>query len=699
MNIYAIKHYHNIITKRKAHILFVLISCLFSSLMCNGQSMSIASFKMDEADQTANVSPTMRMDVNGEKCALIKIATTQKNFSFDVGSLGVTEIEWQNTDHPGEIWLYVPNGAMKISIQHPQFGSIKDYDFGSRLKKGRTYVMDLTSDKVNTLVVDYENSQILEIEVFPSDADFYINGLKQRLDRNGRTSITLPFGTHSYRGVASNYHPTESQVVINNKNNKQSLSVHLKPAFGYLNINATPESRGGEVYIDDTKIGSLPISKFPLKSGMHKLSVYQKLFSPYTEQIAMTDDGSISITPILKPNYAEYEITVDGDNGAKIYCDGEYLGIGGWKGKLEAGDHILAVTKDRHRSNTEKIQVVKDTPRKVSLSRPMPIYGTLEITTQPRNASVYIDNNTKPAGQTNYVNRQLLIGSHHIKLVLPGYKTEEFDVNIKDGQLERVNKTLTDYCNATIYSTPNANVSIDGIQLGKTPVRINKTAGVYQVKLTAHGYTTYSKKMYLDGNTKDISIKLQRNYTRPNEFYAQVGVNIGGLLAFNVGAGAYYHNINLEANYLLGINDSEKIYWTNKTGKTDPFSATYKATGWNLKVGYGLRLHSRVRLTPQLGCQSITLKEIVDNDFSLKYPTLSQYYNYSGAADGANVASFNGGLRCNVALTSWLGISISPEYLIGVGRSKGFEALSKVSSQIKGYANGFNCNVSFNIVI
>ena len=49
--------------------------------------MAIASFKMDEADQTANVKPTMVDDQNGEKCALIKIATTQKNFTIDVGTI------------------------------------------------------------------------------------------------------------------------------------------------------------------------------------------------------------------------------------------------------------------------------------------------------------------------------------------------------------------------------------------------------------------------------------------------------------------------------------------------------------------------------------------------------------------------------------------------------------------------------------
>lgn len=418
----------------------VFLILFFSSFPVVAQNMAIASFKMDEADQTANVSPTMKRDINGDKSALIKIITTQKNFSFDVGSLGVTATEWQNSEHPGEIWLYVPAGVFRMTIQHPQFGTIKDFDLGQRLQKGRTYVMELTSDQVNTLVVDYDNSQVLDVDVFPHDAELYINGLKQSLDYNGKASITLPFGTHNYRVVANNYHPEESQVIINDKENKQTLSVTLRQAFGYLNVKATPESLGGELYIDDIKIGTLPISQFPLKSGMHHLSINQKLYLPYSENIAMTDSATVTITPILKPNYAEYEIIVDGDKDAQIYDNCELLGKGQWKGKLEAGSHIIEAKKISHTTVTQKVNVVKDTPRKVSMSRPMPIYGTLEIKTSPSNATVYLDGEKK--GETDFINSQVLIGQHQVKIELKGHKTEEFDVNISEGQTERINKTL-----------------------------------------------------------------------------------------------------------------------------------------------------------------------------------------------------------------------------------------------------------------
>ena len=38
-----------------------------------------------------------------------------------------------------------------------------------------------------------------------------------------------------------------------------------------MNVNSTSESKGGELYIDDIRVGTLPISQFPLKSGLHQI--------------------------------------------------------------------------------------------------------------------------------------------------------------------------------------------------------------------------------------------------------------------------------------------------------------------------------------------------------------------------------------------------------------------------------------------
>ena len=100
------------------------------------QKMNVQSFSFQSNDMTANLEGTIVYDQNDNKCALIKIETTEKGFTFDVGVLGIVKTEY----HPGEIWLYVPYGVKTITISHPTFGVLRDYDMGMRLGKRLCFV-------------------------------------------------------------------------------------------------------------------------------------------------------------------------------------------------------------------------------------------------------------------------------------------------------------------------------------------------------------------------------------------------------------------------------------------------------------------------------------------------------------------------------------------------------------------------------
>lgn len=107
------------------------------------QSISVASFSMLENDLTANTEESIVYDQNGDKCALIKVETTQTDFSFDAGQLGIVKTE----QHTAEIWLYVPAGVKRITISHQQFGVLRDYELGLAVKKAKTYLLKLREEK------------------------------------------------------------------------------------------------------------------------------------------------------------------------------------------------------------------------------------------------------------------------------------------------------------------------------------------------------------------------------------------------------------------------------------------------------------------------------------------------------------------------------------------------------------------------
>ena len=166
---------------------------MFSSFI-HAQKISVSRFVLDESDLTTQNKNTSVEDQNGNKCALIRVQTTQKGFSFDVGSLGVQKID---DNHDAEIWVYVPFGVRHISIRHPQLGSLVNYDFPVNIEKARTYIMEITSDKVFVNYYDDSRRQQLDIKVVPANASFTLNGMNVKLNSKGETSQELSFGTYT----------------------------------------------------------------------------------------------------------------------------------------------------------------------------------------------------------------------------------------------------------------------------------------------------------------------------------------------------------------------------------------------------------------------------------------------------------------------------------------------------------------------
>ena len=678
-------------TSLRYRILGMLMLYILIPITGLSQSMSVESFKLDEKDLTANTKGTLKYDLNGDKCALIKIETTQHNFTFDVGSTGITEVINQNSEHPGEIWLYVPYGVKKITIQHPMLGVIRDYDLGLSVKKGKTYVLKLTTDQVNTLVVDYDNSQYLVLEVYPKNAEVYINGIPFKLDEFGKLEMPLAFGTHSYRVTAPDYHSTEGQITIKDKKNKQNLSIRLKQAFGYVSFKSpSSEFDGADIYIDDVSVGKLPLNTFPIRSGLHKVVISKELYREYIDNFAITDSSYVSLTPTFEPNFANVTITTGND--AQIFDNGNLLGTSKWQGRLEAGDHKIEVKKISHRTVAKNISLENGEKRMISIESPTPIYGALEITSSPSDADVYIDGDK--IGKTPFINSTILVGEHNVELKRNGYKTEFETVIIKENETHRISKELADFCDATISTNVRADVYIDGMKKGETPYKLNLVAGIYPIELRTRGYSTFSKKFKLNGSTEDIYVKLARNFVRDYEFYLQGGYNPIGFQSWGVGLGFYINRVNCEINYISGTSKSEDIYISN--GASMPEPATYTPRGMNFKLGYGFRCTSRLRMTPQCGLSYIGLKESFDgiSYFGENYSDYSSCYIF---ADGANSLSASLGARFSLAVSSCLGISVTPEYILPISKSKGYKVLSEISSDIDNYNAGFNCTVNVNL--
>ena len=118
--------------------LFVCIIGIVISMSAQADDITVAEFVLEETDLSARFHPMN--DQNGDKAALIKIPTTIKGFQFgsDLGIIATIQKE-------NEIWLYIPNGSKKLTIYHPEYGTLKDYSFPIDIKSFGTYRMAIST--------------------------------------------------------------------------------------------------------------------------------------------------------------------------------------------------------------------------------------------------------------------------------------------------------------------------------------------------------------------------------------------------------------------------------------------------------------------------------------------------------------------------------------------------------------------------
>ena len=211
-----------------------------------------------ETDITARITAPKK-DQNGEVCALIRIVTTEKGFMFEPDALGIVARE----NKPGEIWLYVPRGARRISIMHETLGIVRNYFYPDLIEKAVTYEMVLNTGEHQDRQVVENNMQLLVLRPEPSTANIFIDDEQMPLE-NGFFTATMKKGEHTFRVEAPMYHSEAGALTLGDE--QKIMNVTLKPKFGYAEIFSLPE-QDAKVYLDTVQVGTTPYRSDRMMAG------------------------------------------------------------------------------------------------------------------------------------------------------------------------------------------------------------------------------------------------------------------------------------------------------------------------------------------------------------------------------------------------------------------------------------------------
>lgn len=396
----------------KKTLLFIML--ILGSMATIAQKIEVKSFERLDRDMAARMAKVT--DVNGDLCAILKIETIEKGFEFSGCIIEKTE---QKT---GEIWVYVSPGVKFLTIKHPNFGVLRNYMFPQTIEGGTVYIMKLRTVGANQNVVTDNylviRTQLPEAKIYIDDA--YVGNME--------ASSYLPISQeHTYRVEAFNYHTVEGKVMLSEEE-KTELNIELKPAFGYLQINTTPND---DVSIEiDNKAYNDPLPfTIQVSSGVHSIQAFRQMYKAVQQQVVVRDGDTAKVNLTLEPNFAEVQLIAT-DADAELYVDNIYKGKGSWKGQIVTGNHRIEARKNGCRTygKTLNVEAGKNVEERFpSLEQ---AFGKLNINTTPIGANIHIDG--KKYGTTPNVIQNILVGKHHIRLSKKGYISISDTINIKE---------------------------------------------------------------------------------------------------------------------------------------------------------------------------------------------------------------------------------------------------------------------------
>ncbi|WP_297491602.1 PEGA domain-containing protein, partial [Thermococcus sp.] len=167
--------------------------------------------------------------------------------------------------------------------------------------------------------------------------------------------------------------------------------------------------------------------------------------------------------------------------------------------------------------------------RKLSVGAvPETLPGVLEVKANVP-AAVYVDGVFRGT-ISGELTLKLSPGRHSLRVERSGYFPYEEDVELESGALRLVSATLqkvpeVKWSVLRINSDPSdASVYINGTYMGKTPLTLNVSPGVYRVELSKGGYVGYSTFVTLvNHQTKELSVRLSRIQTSTSSTASTAG--------------------------------------------------------------------------------------------------------------------------------------------------------------------------------
>ncbi len=534
---------------------------IFASLSLYADEFVVRSFKPAPTDLSA--IQYEYLDVNDQKCAIIKVRTDLRNLSFDCGKNLAKDIGF----HDGEYWLYVSPGEKRITLIKEGFITLH-YQIQIPVVSSKVYVFEITNLEKGSAAT---GSMIINTE--PNGAQLKIKELSGLLMSSPAELTDYPAFPYTFTISKDRYESLDTILTLH-PNENIAHTIRLKPLWGDLIITVDPPDAA--IYVDDEFFGTGNQQLFSAESGIdigkHKITVIKEGFKNKERTIDITNGNNGTLEFILRPIQGFLTLDVqpaDADlriNGAQIF-ELPFMD------SLQVGLYEIEIQREGYLQTNKTVEVLPN--QRVSLFEELKHTKTVRLSSYPSQAYIYMDGNYMGRTPENIL---LTYGKNNITLKKDNYQdlaeeltvsqeTERFDLKLKPRK----------YAVEITSSPPGANIYVENIFLHQTPADLQVPYGRYQIKVEKRGYFRKRKTIPVkqDNQRFNFSLKtlkhLRVGFLRGAESWGGEITYVDNL--FGIGLG-YFQPPKLEFDHEI---DHPNIY-TNDYFDLEPSGSLGKVT-------------------------------------------------------------------------------------------------------------------------
>ena len=274
---------------------------------------------------------------------------------------------------------------------------------------------------------------------------------------------------------------------------REGVVVVLRERRAVLRATTAPDHPGTRWSLDGVAVGTGSTLELEIPAGEHIVGARYPGYVPVSRSLNAERGGTHSVTLSLARVEGRIAITSQ-PSGAEVTHNGKSAGTTPLRLDVLGGAHALRVAYPGHEARAETLAVTHETPDVERHYRLDPSPARLSFALSPEGGTLTVD------GRAVSGTVELAPGvTYRVRYAKPGYAPQEAEIAPMPGERRTVAMTLDPtFGDVTVHSEPEADIEVDGRNVGRTPKRLRLQTMPQTIRLARDGYRAETRTVTPD---------------------------------------------------------------------------------------------------------------------------------------------------------------------------------------------------------